>query len=622
MKLTIARSITMFGAIVMVGFLAAVGVMTFALEQLKINGPYYERIVNGKDLVADILPPPMFIVETYMLANELTEDPSLAASHIKRMEELEQEYRGRIAYWDKSSLAPEFKRYLTDNLIPATEAFFNALRTDFIPAAKNGDAADLRAHLMDLRGLYRAQKASVETLVKMANAELAAAEDEGNVTAIFFKRMAMLMSVVAIVLLIIGVTFAHRRAVVAIQRMSAYMKKLAAGDYSEAVPYVSRQDEIGEMAASVNIFRKAGLEKIELEEANRQQSALTDAERNMRLDEKNRQAAALEKVVKELGAGLERLSQCNIRMTLDEPFEGEFEVLRKDFNTSIATFQQALTQVLDKAFEINRSCGEMKSSADQLSKRTEQQAAALEETAAALEEISVNVKNSAERANVTRNRAQDVRRDVIASTNVVQNAVAAMERIEHASRQIGTITTVIDEIAFQTNLLALNAGVEAARAGDAGKGFAVVAQEVRELAQRSANAAKEISSLIAKSNEEVSGGVHLVRNTGEALGQIERYITDITSDVEAMAHATEEQATGLSEVTSAVNQMDQITQQNAAMVEESAAATHALADNASQLTDLVNRFQLNRRNRPRDTDDERSRTQQLRRNADAGYRAA
>jgi methyl-accepting chemotaxis protein len=224
--------------------------------------------------------------------------------------------------------------------------------------------------------------------------------------------------------------------------------------------------------------------------------------------------------------------------------------------------------------------------------RTERQAASLEETAAALDEITVNVRNASSRVNEARAAAADAAESAEASGAVVAKAVEAMGRIEQSSRSISNIIGVIDEIAFQTNLLALNAGVEAARAGEAGKGFAVVAQEVRELAQRSAVAAREIKDLIRVSTEEVANGVKLVSDTGDVLKTIEGFITTVNQQMNAIATAAKEQSSGLAEVNSAVNQMDQLTQQNAAMVEETSAASAGLADQSVNLRQLVQRFEV------------------------------
>ncbi|MDH7802079.1 MULTISPECIES: PAS domain-containing methyl-accepting chemotaxis protein [unclassified Rhizobium] len=299
--------------------------------------------------------------------------------------------------------------------------------------------------------------------------------------------------------------------------------------------------------------------------------------------------------VEELGAALERLSQCNIRVTLDKPFVGEFERLRRDFNKSIAEFQKTLENVLSQTDELTRSGQEVSEASVNLAERSREQAVALEETSAALEQITSTVRSSTENTRETRKLVQSARTSTAASTEVVERTVNAMQRIETASREISQIIGVIDEIAFQTNLLALNAGVEAARAGEAGKGFAVVAQEVRELAQRSANAAKEIKALINKSGAEVLEGVRLVGETGEALKQIDGLVRHIDGNVDMIAKAADEQAIGISEINKAVNQLDRMTQENAAMSARTTVISTTLAQGADLLAQLVSLFKLNRR---------------------------
>ncbi|WP_027488543.1 methyl-accepting chemotaxis protein [Allorhizobium undicola] len=301
------------------------------------------------------------------------------------------------------------------------------------------------------------------------------------------------------------------------------------------------------------------------------------------------------RAINAIGAGLGRLADCNIRMTIDEPFIPEFEHLRDDFNESLARFQETLEQVMQQTGMVSARSGEMSASSADIAHRSEQQAAALEEASAALEEITVTVRESTVRTADARKMVGEARTAAAKSVDVVNATVAAMDRIDGASREISSIIGVIDEIAFQTNLLALNAGVEAARAGEAGKGFAVVAQEVRELAQRSAKAAKEISSLISKSSAEVKEGVRLVGETGSALKHIETFVRSIDGNIDAIAGAAAEQSTSLNEINTAVNALDQMTQQNTGMVATMSSIASALASGAAELENLVSRFKLNRR---------------------------
>jgi len=296
--------------------------------------------------------------------------------------------------------------------------------------------------------------------------------------------------------------------------------------------------------------------------------------------------------VNEIGEALTALAGGDLEQRMERPFPAELEKLRVDFNRALETLQGTMQKVGHTAAAIKAGADEISGSSNDLSKRTEQQAASLEETAAALDQITATVKKTAEGATHARSAVATAKTDAEVSGEVVGQAVTAMGEIEQSSHQISSIIGVIDEIAFQTNLLALNAGVEAARAGDAGRGFAVVASEVRALAQRSAEAAKEIKALISASSNQVAAGVNLVGETGKALKRIVTQISEINGVVTDIAASAQEQATGLNEVNAAVNQMDQVTQQNAAMVEESTAASHALAQEAEDLTRMMSQFKV------------------------------
>lgn len=296
--------------------------------------------------------------------------------------------------------------------------------------------------------------------------------------------------------------------------------------------------------------------------------------------------------VSELAVGLKSLSAGNLTRVLPKPFTAALEPVRIDYNAAVEKLQAAMRTVGQNAQSIAAGSNQIRAAADDLSKRTEQQAASVEETAAALEQITTTVANSAMKAEEAGRLVSQTRDNAVVSGEIVQKTIVAMGEIQTSSNQIASIIGVIDEIAFQTNLLALNAGVEAARAGEAGKGFAVVAQEVRELAQRSANAAKEIKILIHTSGEQVGNGVTLVGKTGEALRNIVQQVQAIDVNVQLIVYSAREQATGLKEVNSAVTIMDQGTQQNSAMVEQSTAASHNLALEASALFNLLGTFEL------------------------------
>jgi methyl-accepting chemotaxis protein len=370
------------------------------------------------------------------------------------------------------------------------------------------------------------------------------------------------------------------------------MSRLAAGDLRTEIEGQSRSDEIGAMARAVQVFKDNA---IALAQSQCDKSRLEDEraqERAAREAEKAREAEQLQFAISSLAAGLEQLSIGNLVQHLETPFPCQSEKLRIDFNISIEKLQQAMHTIHANARRILTGSSEISAASDNLARRTQQQAASLEETAAALDQINSTVKETAVGATHARDVVLAAKSDAERSREVVRKAIEAMGGIENSSRQIGQIIGVIDEIAFQTGLLALNAGVEAARAGEEGRGFAVVASEVRGLAQRSAAAAKEIKFLISTSAAQVEQGVDLVAETGMALDRIVATVEEINSVVSEIASSAQEQATGLNDVNTAVNHIDQITQQNAAMVEETTAAAQSLSGEATQLVRLVGHFQV------------------------------
>jgi methyl-accepting chemotaxis protein len=398
---------------------------------------------------------------------------------------------------------------------------------------------------------------------------------------------------IAIIAILFCAMMVVRSVVQPINRLKASMSEIAGERVDTAITDTDRRDEIGGMAQTLQVLRDSVRERIELRDREAAQQDSINGERARNETQLRTSAERQTQAIGAIGDALERLAEGDLTVQI-AAIGADYEKLRADFNRAVQSLGGVLISINQTSDVVTSSAGNISEATNNLSKRTEQQAAALEETAAALDEITATVRTAAERANEARQMVAETKSSANRSGEIVRNAVDAMGRIEGSSQKISQIISVIDEIAFQTNLLALNAGVEAARAGEAGRGFAVVAQEVRGLAQRSANAAKEIKTLISASAHEVDTGVGLVRATGDALLEIEQLVNRVNDSVNTIATAAKEQATGLAEINTSVNHMDQMTQQNAAMVEETSAAGQALAEESHNLRQLLSRLKVNR----------------------------
>ncbi|CAN5519534.1 hypothetical protein BH10PSE3_BH10PSE3_14930 [soil metagenome] len=406
-----------------------------------------------------------------------------------------------------------------------------------------------------------------------------------------FSMAGMATLVATLVLGLLAWSDATRRAFNGLTRS---VDALSAGQYDQPLAAPATDDhEVGALAKALDGVQRNLARDRAARAAEDAEHAAADAEHRRHALELETYARTQLTAVNTLADGMEKLADGDLIWRMrEDAFAHEARKIPSDFNAAVDSLQQTMAGILNAARSIRTGCGEISNAADDLSQRTERQAAGLEQTAAALDQITATFRKSSDSAERARGVTQSAKTNAEKSGQVVREAVLAMGGIEKSSRSITQIIGVIDEIAFQTNLLALNAGVEAARAGDAGRGFAVVAQEVRALAQRSADAAKQIKGLIRESSEQVGKGVKLVGETGQTLDQILGQVIEINDLVVEIAASSKTQASGLADVNVAVNQMGQVIQRNGAMVEQSAAATNALAAEAEDLERLLGRFQV------------------------------
>jgi methyl-accepting chemotaxis protein len=406
---------------------------------------------------------------------------------------------------------------------------------------------------------------------------------------------ALMMTVLGAISLLVagcGAVVISRSVVRPLTDISRTTAAVAGGAYHLEVPYGDRQDEIGNVARAVTVFRDAAVERERMREERAKERERVEAERREAAELQAAAAAKQADVVRALAEGLGHLAQGDLTFRLDQRFTDAYRQIQDDFNTAIAQLEETIRAIAAGTHEVATTAAEISASTTNLSRRTEQQAAGLEETSSSMEQISSTVKKNAENAQQANTFAAGTREVADRSGAVVAQAVSAMARIEESSHKISDIISVIDEIARQTNLLALNAAVEAARAGEAGRGFAVVASEVRSLAQRSSQAAKDIKDLITNSSGQVQEGVELVNKAGASLTEIVSSIKKVAEIVSEIASASAEQSSGLEQVNGALTQMDEATQQNSALVEENAAAAKALERQSQAMDERVSFFRL------------------------------
>jgi methyl-accepting chemotaxis protein len=400
------------------------------------------------------------------------------------------------------------------------------------------------------------------------------------------------LTLITMVLFALGAVWSVARNDRLISRASQALDRLASGDEHTQLAGSDKSGAVGDLARAFAKFRDALIEKRELEQLAAVEREAAEAERRQREAERSTALAEQKTVVGALAKALISFANGDLTWRIKEWFSVDFKGLRMDFNQASAKMDATMRRVMNSTLNVEIGAGEIQEVSTDLARRTEKQASQLEGAAATLDEVTGTVAKTSQNAASAAKLATAAHADASASGKVVRDTVNAMTEIERSSNEIANIVGVIDEIAFQTNLLALNAGIEAARAGDAGRGFAVVATEVRALAQRSADAAKEIKVIISSSGQQVGNGVKLVNETGQVLLSITGQINELTHLVGDIADAAQQQAHAPAQINATVSQMDQVTQQNLGIVEQAAVASASLNTEASALSALVQEFKM------------------------------
>ncbi len=560
-------ALAMMALLVVGGSLAA-----WRLDRIRMGGEVQLHQQVNAELIADILPPPEYIIEPFLEATLIARSPETMGTHAEKLEGLHKLYLERNTYWQKARVDESLRSQLLQQAHPAAQAFWNELDQNFLPAARKGDRAAIDASYAKLSGLYDAHRAAVDKLVSMARAEQVRVQASGA------SEFYLAIGIVLVLALIVGGQAAHfyitmyRRVLEPVGTLSALTDRLAKGEVA-AIPYQDRTDEMGRIASGLEHYRAA---------------AAAQSEADARKLEEQRE------VTEVLGNGLLALREGDLSRTIDQRFPAEYEVLRQNINEAIASLRARVQLVSESADNIRNTSSEVAHGSEDLAHRTEKSAANLAQATEALAKIEERLRATMIAADNTVKRAGEATTALRDGRGTTARAVQAMDRASGSAKNIDGVIEGLDKIAFQTRVLAMNAAVEAGRAGEAGRGFMVVADLVAALALRAEDQAKQARDMLSETQADILQAADAVHDTDTALDTISGDVEAVHNLIAAIDHDNHAQSAAVSQVSTAMKGMDLVTQQNAAMVEETSAAIRNLSSEVNALAQRAGAFRFDR----------------------------
>ena len=691
-QLTIKARFGIILGVLIIGFALFGGATFKAMNTLNINGSIYHRIVQGKDLIADILPPPEYVIESYLVVLQLSHATATdeITALVNRLQVLKSEYETRHNYWENEALESDLKTPLLEQSYHAAEDFYNEAQQHFIPSIQAGNHDDMMMSLVKMRVSYELHRKAIDSVVQLTNQRNSADESYASTLLSNYAISLLAIFLFSVALASLLTFFISRGILRSLYSAREIASAIAVGNLSSVIE-TSQPDEIGDLFRAMNTMQvelhafvtaqdvmaekhAQGFVKERIDESKFKgmyarmareinesiQSRITINRRildiisqyakgdfsidmdvlpgetilitqtmnsikqallsvNNEIEilakagangdfSKRAKANDFEFMFRDMLMDLNcllttcdtgfndilrvsnSLAQGDLTKNIVNNYPGAFGKVKEGINCTVENLQALVGEIKDSTQQINTAAQEIAAGNNDLSQRTEKQAASLEETAASMTKLTSTVQHNAENAKQANDLAREAAQIASQGGVVVGNVVTTMDSINESSRKVVEIISVIDNIAFQTNILALNAAVEAARAGDQGRGFAVVATEVRNLAQRAAAAAGEIQTLIGDSVDKIQDGSRLVAQAGTTMQEIVHAVQGVTAIMGEITAASVEQSTGIAQVNHAISQMDDVTQQNAALVEEAAAGAESLEDQARKLSVTVANF--------------------------------